>query len=57
MTSFAMLERPGRGGRMQFEEREERKVPLRENFDTHLHLWFHGGTQVSSPGCDGLPSA
>jgi hypothetical protein len=26
--------------------RGDRKVPLRKNFDTHLRLWFHGGTRA-----------
>jgi hypothetical protein len=31
---------------MRIEEGEDRKVPLRENFDTHLRLWLHGGMRV-----------
>jgi hypothetical protein len=53
MTQLAMLGRPrslvsGDGGAdtaggCGSEEREDRKVSLQENFDTHLHRGFHGG--------------
>ncbi len=34
------------GRRTRIEEREDRKVPLRKNFDTHLRLGFHGGMRA-----------
>jgi len=45
MTRSTMPERRGHSGWMWIGERDDRKVPLRKNFDTHLRRGFHGATR------------